>query len=402
MKPRSVVNEAVRAMARDKLRTAFMMLGSFVGVAALTFVVSIGQGAQAKLLRTVKQVVGDAAMIVAGGGMRMMGGPRSAPGRLTIDDVAAAVQQVPGILAWDPQSQVRETIRYAEATTTARVIGGTERWSRVWGRGVERGALFDGAAEAGASRVALIGETVAKNIFHGSDPVGAEIRIGAVPFRVIGVLEPFGVDMHGMDRDNEIMVPLSTLMRRVSNSDAIGAAKLVVADPRQQDSIAAQVRAALRARHGLDRDRPDDFSIITSSHVQEMVSTMQRIVWLYVPLVGGVVLIVGGIVAATLMLASVSERVGEIGLRTAVGARPADIRRQFLAETAATVIAGGLAGIALGLAGVQVVAMHMQLDSTVSWAAVVISVLASVLVGLVAGVVPAQRAARLNPIDALR
>ncbi len=402
MKTPALIRQAIRSMDRYRLRSAFMMLGSLVGAAALTFVVSLAQGAEAKMLRTVKQVVGDGSVIVAGGGSRMMGGPHAAAGRLTIDDVAAAVQQVPGIEAWDPQAVVRETVRHADSTTEVRVIGGSEHWSRVWGRGVARGESFDRSAIEGSSRVALIGETVAHRIFGAENPIGGDIRIGAVPFRVIGVLEPFGVDMHGMDRDDEIVVPLSTLMRRVTNIDAIGAAKIVVADPRREDTVAASLRQALRARHRLDRDRPDDFSIMTSSQVQGMVSTIERVLWLYVPLVGGIVLIIGGGVAATLMLASVNERTAEIGLRTAIGARPADIRWQFIAETAATVVLGGLGGVVLGLAGVQLVALHLPLDSTVSWAAVAISVLASIVVGFAAGVAPAQRAARLNPVDALR
>ena len=402
MSARRIVQQAVRSMRRYKLRTAFMMLGGFIGVAALTFVVSVGKGAEAKVLRMVKQTFGDDAILVVGGGSRLMGGAHTGAARLTIDDVAAVAQQVPGIDAWDPQAELRTTIRHGDATTTSRVLGGSERWSRVWGRGVTSGEPFDAAAVAGAARVAIIGEAVAHKVFPGEDPIGGEIRIGAVPFRVIGVLESFGTDMHGMNRDNEIVVPLTTLMRRLSNRDAISAAKLVVGDPTRQGSIAAEVRRVLRARHGLERDQPNDFSVATSAGVQRNVASMQRIALLYVPLIGGVVLIVGGIVAATLMLASVSERVGEIGLRLAVGARPDDIRGQFLAETAATVVAGGLAGIVAGLFGVQLLAMHFPLDATVSWTAVGISILSSVIVGLLAGVLPAQRAAGMNPVDALR
>ena len=402
MSARRIVQQAVRSMRRYKLRSAFMMLGSFIGVAALTFVVSVGNGAEAKVLRMVQQTFGDDAIIIVGGGSRLMGGAHSGAARLTIDDITAVAQQVPGIEAWDPQAELRATIRHGDATTTSRVIGGSERWSRVWGRGVSSGESFDVTAVGGAARVAIIGQAVARSIFPGEDPVGGEIRIGAVPFRVIGILESFGTDMHGMNRDNEIVVPLTTLMRRLSNRDAISAAKLVVGDPTRQASIAADGRRVLRAQHGLERDQPNDFSVATSAGVQRTVASMQRIAMLYVPLIGGVVLIVGGIVAAALMLASVSERVGEIGLRLAVGARPDDIRAQFLAEAAATVVAGGLGGIAAGLLGVQLLTMHFPLDAPVSWTAVGISILSSVVTGLLAGVLPAQRAARMNPVDALR
>jgi putative ABC transport system permease protein len=142
--------------------------------------------------------------------------------------------------------------------------------------------------------------------------------------------------------------------------------------------------------------------VMTSSGTQQMVAQIQRVLWLYVPLVGGVVLIVGGIVAATLMLASVGERVGEIGLRRAIGARPEDIRRQFLLETATTVVTGGVAGIVLAFAGTQLIENRFRLGASLSWSAVAVSLVASAIVGLVAGVAPARRAARLRPADALR
>jgi putative ABC transport system permease protein len=402
MKAEQVIQQAVRSMRRYKLRTSFMMLGSFIGVAALILVVSVGQAAQIGLTRMLKQTFGDAGVIVVGGGSRIMGGAHAPSARLTIDDMTAVVQEVSGIAVWDPQSELRPTVRHADATTTSRVLGGTERWARAWGRGVTRGQSFDASADAGAARVALIGETVAQRLFPGEDPVGAEIQIGAVPFHVIGVLEPFGVDMHGMDRDNEIVVPLTTLMRRLSNLDAITAAKIVVNDPAQQERIAGDIARVLRARHGLGRDQPDDFAVRTASGVQQTAAAFERIMLLYVPLVGGVILLVGGIIAATLMLASVNERVAEIGLRRAVGARPDDIWRQFLAETTATVVAGGVAGIVLALAGLQVLAMHFPRAAVISWTAIAIGMAASLVVGLLAGVLPARRAAQLRPADALR
>ena len=402
MTARHVMVQALRSMHRYKLRTFFMMLGSFVGVAALTFVVSVAQGSVSGLVRMVKQTVGDGGIVIAAGGSRIGGGAHAGAMRLTIDDAAAVAHEVPGIDAWDSQAELRETIRHGDVTTMARVLGGSERWSRAWGRRVSRGETFGAAAVAGASRDALIGETVARRIFPNADPVGGEIHIGAVPFRVIGVLESFGTDMHGTDRDNEIVVPLTTLMRRLSNRDAITAAKFVASDPAQQDDVAAAMRRVLRARHKLDRDQTNDFMVLTSSGMLRNVGVFERIALLYVPLVGGVVLLVGGIVAATLMLASVNERVAEIGLRRAVGARPDDIRRQFLAETAATVVVGGVGGVVVGLLGVQLAATRFPLETTVSWAAVGISIVSSIVVGLLAGVVPAHRAARLRPADALR
>jgi putative ABC transport system permease protein len=395
--------ESVHSMARYKLRTGFMMLGSLVGIAALTFAVSLGQGMQVKVVRTVRQIMGDASVLVIGGGSRTMGSPRAGVSRLTIDDISAVVKEVPEIDDWDPQAELSGIgARRADATAIARVLGESERWPRVWGRGVSRGESFDAAAVAGSARVAIIGETVAHALFGSEDPLGAEIQIGAVPFRVIGVLEPFGTDMHGMDRDNEIIVPVSTLMRRLTNTDAISTAKLLLKDPARTEGIARDVIDVLRRRHALSRGQPDDFMIVTALQAQQMIAMIRRVLLLYVPLVAGVVLIVGGVVAAALMLASVNERVGEIGLRRAVGALPEDIRYQFVLETAATIVMGGVGGIAIGYIGVRLVAARMHLDGNFSWTAVLVSLVASATTGLLAALVPARRAAQLHPADALR
>ncbi len=392
----------LRAMLRYKLRSAFIMLGVFLGVATLTLVVSIGQGVRAKMLTTVRQIVGDSSMIVLGGGGRLMGNARGDGARLTIDDIAAVARELPEIGGWDPQQDLALPVRHGGADETARVLGQSERWEQVWGRSVARGRSFDATAVSSSARVALIGETVAHRLFGDQDPVGSDVRIGSVPFRVIGVLERYGTDLHGMDRDNEVVVPISSLMRRLTNVDTIAAAKLVLRDPASSGETTDAVRRILRERHGLAPDQPDDFRIVTAVQAQRMVSKMSRMLVLWVPLVAAVVLLVGGIVSAALMLASVSGRTAEIGLRRAVGARPDDIRLQFLVETAVTIVCGGLAGLAVGYAGAHWIAGRMELGQTFSWGAVAVGLAASVLTGLLAGVAPARRAARMQPADALR
>lgn len=397
-----LVQQAVRSMRRHPLRTIIMMLGSFVGVAMLMFVLSVGRGAQTLMLRTVRQIMGDQAVLVMAGGGTMMGGPRGGSARLTLDDLEAVAREVPEVDSWDPQVQSgRASVKRGNASATVRALGASERWSQVWGRGVSRGQDFDAAAVAGMGRVAIIGETVARSLFDSDDAIGGEIEIGNVPFRVIGVLDRFGVDLHGMDRDNEIVVPISTMMRRVKNTDVVSQAKFVMKDERDGD-VGEKVRTVLRTRHGLAGAQPDDFHIMTSAQVNGMEAQMERILLLYVPLVAGVALILGGIVGAVLMLASVTERVGEIGLRCAVGAGPDDIRRQFALETAATIVLGGIGGILLGAALVAYATTKMPIQTTFSWSAVLIGLAAATVTGLAAGVVPARRAARLNPVDALR
>jgi putative ABC transport system permease protein len=262
--------------------------------------------------------------------------------------------------------------------------------------------VFDAAAVKSSARVAIIGHTVANQLFKNEDPIGSDIQIGSVPFHVIGELERWGTDPHGMDRDNEIVVPISTLMRRLTNVDTITGAKLVVARGANEKEMVKQIGEVLRSRHGLVAGQPDDFSILTASEVRQMMAAIDRVLSLYLPMVAAVSLIVGGIVSASLMFASVSDRAGEIGLRRAVGARTEDIRLQFLVETAATTVAGGAGGIVLGYVLAQLSASRLHLDGVAPWSAAAIGIGAAVLVGLLAGLLPARRAARMSPVDALR
>lgn len=398
-----VVTHSARAMRRYKLRSGFMMLGCLIGVGALTLVVSIGEGAERKIMTTVRQLFGARSLFLMTRGSVLLGGPRPEAARLTLDDLEAVAAGIPEIETWDPQQSLPDAaVRHRDASATARVIGQSERAEQVWERSVSRGEYFDAAAVAGSARVALVGETTARELFGTEDALDAEILIESVPFRVIGVLEPQGTDVHGMDRDDEIVVPISTLMRRVLNVDTISSARLLVRDPSRSEETAREVGRVLRERHGLAEGRPNDFTLVTPIEVQKMVARSQSIFALYLPLVAAIALVAGGIVAATLMLVSVNERVGEIGLRRAVGARPENIRLQFLVETALTTLGGGLGGLVIGYAGAQLAASRMHLGGIFSWKALVVGMALSVVTGVLAGVVPARRAARMHPADALR
>src|SRR5262249_7297679 len=250
--------------------------------------------------------------------------------------------------------------------------------------------------------VAVIGETVATSLFGNGDPIGADVLIDSVPFRIIGILERFGTDLHGMDRDNEVVVPITTAMRRLTNVDTIGMARVLIDDSSRAEEIAGQVRATLRRLHGLTPGQPNDFAVMTPVQAQQMIGMAERIFFVFLPLIAGVSLVAGGVVAATLMVMAVNERVAEIGLRRAIGARPADIRLQFLLESAVTTFAGGLLGLVVGIAISELIAMQMQLGDVLPWRMIIAGVGLSSISGLLAGLAPARRAARLQPIDALR
>lgn len=397
-----LVSHSAGMLSRHKLRTGFMMVGSFIGVAALTLVISVGQATKQKMIQMARQVFGESSVMILDGGGHMMGGPRNPGTRLKLEDAEAIAKEVPGIENWEPQQGLTTDVRRGDASDTAQILGETERFEKVWGRSASRGELFDSTAVKSSARVAIIGKTVANQLFKNEDPLGADIQIGSVPFRVVGVLEAWGTDPHGMDRDNEIVVPISTLMRRLTNVDTITGAKLVVASTASEDALVKQVRERLRERHGLGVDQPDDFSILSASEVRQMMAAIERVLSLYLPLVAAISLVVGGIVSASLMVSSVNERAGEIGLRRAVGARAEDIRLQFLVETATTTVAGGVGGIVLGILLAQLGASRMHLDGVAPWSAALVGMAASCVVGLAAGLLPAGRAARMSPVDALR
>jgi putative ABC transport system permease protein len=397
-----LIRHSAGMMSRHKLRTVFMMFGSVIGVAALTLVISVGEAAKQKMLTMVRQVFGESSIMVMDGGGHMMGSPRNPGTRLKLEDIQAIAAQVQGIENWEPQQGLTSMVRHGDAAESAQVLGETERYEAVWGRVASRGALFDNAAVKSSARVAIIGQSVAAQLFKDEDPIGSDVQIGSVPFRVVGVLERWGTDPHGMDRDNEIVVPISTLMRRLTNIDTITGAKLVVARGANEGAIVQQIREILRSRHSLPADQPDDFSVLTASEVRQMMAMIERILTLYLPMAAGISLLVGGIVSASLMYASVTERSAEVGLRRAIGARAEDIRLQFLVETASTTLFGGALGIALGFGLARMSATHLHLDGVAPWSAALLGIAASIMVGLAAGLLPARRAARLSPVDALR
>ena len=403
MKPSKLVGQALTMLTRYKLRSGFIMLGTLIGVAALAFVISIGSGVQRKMLDTMSQLFGASSITVLTGGAQLLGGPRAEAARLTIDDIEAVADEVAGIEIWDPQQAIpAAAIRKGDANSTARILGQSERSEVVWNRSVTAGEYFDDIAVRNSSRVALIGPTVARSLFGTDDPIDQEIMIESVAFTVIGILEPFGTDVHGMDRDNEVVVPISTLMRRVLNTDSIILAKVLVSDPQRLEETANEIDRALRAKHAISDGRPADFSLLTAVEVQRMAARVERILRLYLPLGSIVILLLSGAVTAALMLSSVSERVGEIGLRRAVGARTEDIRWQFLIETATTTLSGGLLGILIAFIAARLAAERLHLAESFSWEAVLLGLIAAIATGLLAGVLPALKATQLRPADALR
>jgi len=402
MNTRLLLAACLRSFTRYKLRSLFMSVGIVIGVATLVVMRSFGAGAEREMLEKVERMFSASTIIVSNSGSFRKGGGRE-PGKLDPTDVQAVAEQLEQVTDQDPMFvSTNVEVRYGDGNRTLNVFGHSERAEFVWQRGVIEGEFFSAADVRSAARVALIGTRTAKELFGDADPLGKQIQIGNAPYRVKGVLEPHGVDPHGWDRDDEVQVPITTAMRRLENATTISSAKLVVSRDADLDATVDQVAEILRKRHGLAADRPDDFAMFTPTQVRKMVRQANRVTTVYLPATAAVALLVAAIVIANIMLIGVRERIPEIGLRKAVGATDRQIGAQFLLESVAVTLISGVLGAAVGATVLVVAASHFGPAGRVEPEAVGLGLAAALLVGLLAGVLPARQASRQEPVDALR
>lgn len=399
-----ILQSSLRTLSRHRARTGFMMLGTFVGVVALSVVLAIGQGTRSQVLRRFDRMLSGSTMFVRAGGGRVRAGAHAAPtSTLTLADIQAIDSAFEPVLLADPMQQAGEReVTFEGRTSRIRIEGHAETAEIVWNRPASRGAYFTAREVGNAARVALVGEVVVRDLFQGRDPVGKQIRIGAVPFHVTGVLAPMGIDPHGQDKDNEIVIPITTMLRRVRNVDYLMGAKLLFADGVEPEAMTADIRDLLRRRHGLVPGQEDDFHLFTPVQIRQMIRSANRVFTLFLPLVAGLSILIGGLVVGNLMLAAVQERRSEIGLRKAIGARPSDIRLQFLTESAMVTGLGGLIALGAGWMGLKLLAHLAGTPAGMPWTAVGIGMGCAIGTGLLAGVIPARRAAQLDPVQTLR
>jgi len=404
MKTRRIFLSGMLLVRRHILRTFLMMLGIVVGITALTVILALAAGTEENVMKNVeKMFAANNIMIGAGGGM--MGGGRGDGPTTTLEiaDFEALAAEIPNIAMWDPQHMLNREVKYKDQNAEVRIFGYSPAAELLRGRSVTSGGFFTEEHMEQGARVALIGETVLSELFGDEDPLDAQIRVGGVPFRVIGVLETMGVDaVHGMDRDRELYVPITTVQRRLLNIDYVSSGTLQVANTDKMEETADKVKAILRERHHISEAEQDDFYVITPVEVREMVRAGNRMFNLFLPLVAGVALLIGTAVVATLMLISVNERTGEIGLRKAVGARPKDIVLQFVAETTLVTLVAGVVGIVIGLLAARAVGGMLGIPASVSLQPILVGVVLSGLAGIVGAALPARRAAAVDPIETLR
>lgn len=404
MKTRAVVAIAWAGLRRNPLRSFLMMIGIVVGITALTLVLSAGLGARQRVMERVEKFGVASLMVSAGGGMERGRAAGMAPATtLKLADADALVREVAAI------SDVAPFVRRSEGdtswqgrTSSAPVFGVTPSWATVWDWFPADGDFVTEEDMAAAARVCMLGPTVRKELFGDAHPIGETVQIGAAPFRVVGVMQPKGISPGGGDMDNRIYIPLSTYLRRVANVDYLNGIKIRLRTVEELDRTVASIQAVLREQHRLGPDELDDFAVTTPAEVTVMAEQVAGTFDLFLVLVAAISLVAGGVVVANVMLMSVTERRREIGLRKAVGAHRRDIVQLFLLEATAVTVAGGVVGILLGLAGVQLLAWLTDVPVIVSWESVVLGVVFSGAVGILAGLHPARRAAAMTPIDALR
>jgi putative ABC transport system permease protein len=402
------VRFALRSLRDNKMRTALTTLGVVIGVAAVVGAIGIGQSAFAQVLDTVG-ALGSNLLVIIPGNPQMRFGPGSFSGSvtsLTLDDSRAILEHNKGLVVRTAPSVGKPTqVTYRNKKWLTRVSGVVPDEEQVGNRKVTHGRFITLADDDSRARVALLGLTVIQNLFGSADavPLGEEVEINRVRFRVVGVLEKKGAAF-GSDQDDVVMVPLQTAMRRVLNQNYVNFMELECSSKDSMDLAAERVGALLRRRHRLRPPFPDndDFAIRSQASLLQTIQMISGILSGVLGGIAGISLTVGGIGIMNIMLVSVTERTREIGIRKALGATQRLIMQQFLVESALISMLGGLLGILFGIGLVFGASKALSWTPVVDPRSVVLAVGVSAAIGIFFGLWPAKKAARLNPIEALR
>lgn len=396
---------AFRALARNKMRSALTMLGIIIGVAAVIAMVSIGQGAQASVQEQIASVGTN--LLFVGAGSQNTGGVRTGTGAtslntLTEQDILAIKREVPTVGMVSPAVNTRQQLVFGNQNWNTQVQGTSEQFPQIRKWLIQSGEYFTEADIRTGSRVCVLGQTVADNLFPGIDPIGQLVRVGKLPFRIVGVMAKRGQDAQGRDQDDVVLAPYSTVQKKLLAINYVQFAYCSATSPDATYTAQQQITALLRQRHKLDSNQENDFTVRNMSDVAEAADATNRIMTLLLGSIAGVSLLVGGIGIMNIMLVSVTERTREIGIRMAIGARSSVVRTQFLIESITLSLMGGFVGILLGVAISVLIPKMLGWPTLISSLAIGGSVFFSAAVGIFFGYYPARKAAALDPIEALR
>ena len=389
------------SLIANKLRSLLTMLGIIIGVAAVIALVSIGNGVKQDIENSISSL-GSNLLVVLPGAPRTPGA-RSSQGSmksLKISDYEA-IAKLEGVKAASPMTNGSYVVIYQNKNWTTSVAGVNSNFQDVNNWTMTSGRFFSDKNVQNRERVAVVGQTVVKNLFADEDPVGKEIRVKNIPFRVIGVLKSKGNGTMGNDQDDTVLIPYTTSMERVEGIDYLRRVYVVAKDDGGIDRLQADIENLLRVRHNIKDTNLDDFNIQNMKSIMETVAQTTGTFTLFLGAVAAISLVVGGIGIMNIMLVSVTERTREIGVRKALGATYSVIVTQFLIEAVVISLIGGFIGIAFGIGASKVIGMVSGMSTIVSVPTLIMSFAFSMAIGLIFGIYPARKAAKLNPIDAL-
>ena len=394
---------ALRALARNKLRAFLTMLGIIIGVGAVIAMVAIGEGAKSTI-RAQIAALGTNVLIVLPGS-NVQGGVRAGFGNVTTlldSDAKAMARELPSVAFVSPVLRRQDQVVAGNLNwgTLAQGVAPEFQQIRDW-QVVEGRFLHEGDMDS-AAKVAVVGQTVARQLFGNDDALDAVIRIRNIPFRVVGVLGAKGQTGQGTDQDDTIMIPYTTMQKRLMRITWVQSIVVKAVSAERVEEAQEQITLLLRQRHRIGPEREDDFNVRNLSDIAEAATTTARVMAVLLGSVASISLLVGGIGIMNIMLVSVTERTREIGIRMAVGARSRDIMLQFLVEAVVMAATGGLIGILLGIGSSEVLKQWAQWPTLISPTIVAIAFLFSGAVGVFFGFYPAKKAASLDPIEALR
>jgi putative ABC transport system permease protein len=393
-----------RILLERKVRTILSLSGIIIGVCAVIIMVAIGKGTEEKIVSQITKMGSNLLLVNAGQVKIIAGRARQVKLVTTLElkDADSILNEAGSVKYVAPAQTKKLQVKFENLSTKTNVVGTTSAITEVQNYSLAEGRFFDDEEDRGLRRVAVVGQTVVENIFEKQDPIGKIIRIGKVPFEVIGVLSPKGLDINGMDQDDQIFIPVRTALRRVFNLTYINAIYVKVKDSSLMDQAEKELSGILRGKHHIKDDKADDFTIQNQATVLETQKESSGAFTLLIGSIAAVSLLVGGIGILAVMLISIRERIKEIGIRRAVGAKRRDILIQFLSEALILSISGGVIGVIIGITVSMLIAIFSGWPFVISINAIAASFLSTFVIGIFFGVYPAMKAALSDPIKALQ
>ena len=389
------------SLIANKMRSILTMLGIIIGVAAVIALVSIGNGVKQDIQNSISSLGSNLLMVMPGAprtpGVRPSAGSMKS---LKVSDYEA-ISKLDGVRPASPMTNGSYVVIYQNKNWTTSVSGVSYNYLDVNNWSMKSGRFLSEKNVQNRERVAVVGKTVVKNLFGDEDPVGAEIRVKNIPFRIIGVLNSKGSGAMGNDQDDMVIIPYTTAMERVEGVDYLRMIYVVGKDENGIDRLQSDIENLLRVRHGIKDTNLDDFNIQNMNSIMETMEETTGTLTLFLGAVAAISLVVGGIGIMNIMLVSVTERTREIGVRKALGATYSVIVTQFLIEAVVISLMGGIIGIILGIGSSKLIGMASGMSTVISIPTIVMSFAFSMAIGLIFGIYPARKAAKLNPIDAL-